>query len=211
MPLTHTQTQLGHSWRNRKIQHNVFFPFLIILLVVALSGCNQEEFDVLNVESALSALYFLPEDEHASILTLHFEVTSDDSVLEVQIATPDKNSRWVVSAKRGEDGRFTVGPLSMGKGNTLVTGMYSMVILNEKGKTIDHSFSVQPPSTSVDPYQWGSYEESERVLTLNRTAVLQVGNEHIDLAADKPFVIDPEYDEFYLSFANGSTIVRVTL
>src|SRR5690554_4925201 len=122
------QTQFDRSYRNNI--RNIALGILFILLILSLSACNQEEFEVLNVDSALSALYFLPEGEHATILTLSFEVTSDDSVVEVQIITPDKNSRWVVSAQKDEAGRFTVGPLSMGKGNALSAGDYSMIVLN---------------------------------------------------------------------------------
>lgn len=207
----HMQTRSDHSYLSKRVFHNLLRLFLIFFIVVSVSGCTREEFDVLNVESSLSALYFLPEGASASILTLSFEVTSDDSVLEVQVSTPDKTSRWVVSAKRDEDGRFAVGPLSMGKGNTLTEGVYSMVILNERGKTIDHSFAVRSPNTTVDPSQWGTYDNDARTLVLHRSATLQVGNEHIDLAEGESHVFSPDDNEFYLSFDQGATIVRVTL
>lgn len=203
------QTQFDHSYRNNI--RNIALGLLFILLIVGLSGCNQEEFEVLNVDSALSALYFLPEGEHATILTLSFEVTSDDSIVEVQITTPDKNSRWVVSALKDEEGRFSVGPLSMGKGNALSAGDYSMIVLNSRGKTIDHTFTVRPLSTDIDPQEWGTYDIDGRILTLNRTGSLQVGDNRVELTAGETHRIAEEIDEFYVSFDHGSTIVRVTL
>ncbi|NLZ77072.1 MAG: hypothetical protein GX911_03795 [Spirochaetales bacterium] len=189
----------------------LFLLPLFFILLLGFSGCREEEFDVLNVESSLSALYFLPEGESASILTLSFELTSDDSVVEVQVSSPDATSRWVVSAKRDEGGRFTVGPLSMGKGNTLAEGVYSMVILNERGKTIDRTVAVRSPDTSVDPFRWGSFDPDTRTLVLKKSATLQVGNDHVDLKEGESHVFAVGEDEFYLSFDRGATIVRVTL
>ncbi len=203
------QTQFDRSYRNNI--RNIALGILFILLILSLSACNQEEFEVLNVDSALSALYFLPEGEHATILTLSFEVTSDDSVVEVQIITPDKNSRWVVSAQKDEAGRFTVGPLSMGKGNALSAGDYSMIVLNSRGKTIDHTFTVRPLSTDIDPQEWGNYDVNERLLTLNRSGSLQVGDARLELAQGEAYRIADGIDEFYVSFDHDSTIVRVTL
>jgi len=94
------QTRSDHSYLSKLVSHKLFCLFLIFFVVFSVGGCKGEEFDVLNVESSLSALYFLPEGASASILTVSFEVTSDDSVLEVQVSTPDKTSRWVVSVKR---------------------------------------------------------------------------------------------------------------
>lgn len=207
----HMQTRSDHSYLSKLVSHKLFCLFLIFFVVFSVGGCKREEFDVLNVESSLSALYFLPEGASASILTVSFEVTSDDSVLEVQVSTPDKTSRWVVSVKRDKQGRFTVGPLSMGKGNTLTEGIYSMVILNEQGKTIDYSFPVRSPNTTVDPLQWGSFDSDARTLVMNRSATLQVGNDHIDLAEGESYIFAPDDHEFYLAFDQGATIVRVTL
>jgi len=205
------QTRSDHSYLSKPVFPRLLNLVLIFFIVFGVSGCKGEEFDVLNVESSLSALYFLPEGASASILTLSFEVTSDDPVLEVQVSTPDKTSRWVVSAKRDEQGRFTVGPLSMGKGNTLTEGIYSMVILNERGKTIDYSFAVRSPSAATDPLQWGAYDSDTRTLVMHRSATLQVGNEHVDLAEGESHVFSSDDNEFYLAFDQGSTIVRVTL
>ncbi len=81
--------------------------------------------------------------------------------------------------------------------------MYSMVILNEQGK--DDRLLASGPLTEHHRRspQWGSFDSDARTLVMNRSATLQVGNDHIDLAEGESYIFAPDDHEFYLAARSG--------
>lgn len=83
------------------------------------------------------------ERDEAELLTLTFSLSKSEEVIQVRVEASDVRYSWTLSATAGRDGRYTVGPLSMGRGVALPEGQYTLVVMLDNGQMISERFSVR--------------------------------------------------------------------
>ncbi len=140
----------------------------LLLLLLLLASCSREELVMLNLQAKVEMLVQPVQESKEQLLTLSFALTGEPSQKQVHIVAGNQKSTWVVKVQGDEKGRYTIGPLSMGRDVLLPQGRWDLSILSEDGQTVKESFvvSYQTPRDLV------AYDKATKTIALGDVSAM---------------------------------------
>jgi len=146
-------------------RHNAVFLLLLLLL---LASCSREELALVDLQTNVAIHVHPAEGRKEQLLTLVFTLTGQPAEKQVHVVAGNQKSSWVVKAQGDEKGRYTIGPLSMGRDVLLPQGRWDLSILSEDGQTVKESFvvSYQTPRDLV------AYDKATKTIALGDVSAM---------------------------------------
>ncbi len=132
MHSTPMRIQLYHTWLHRK--SSILWLLFCILL---LASCSKEEIVVANVEHSINHVIDITSGQFYEHLLLSFDLLGESRPVQVRLASSNNVSSWLASVQgegtASDTAQYQVGPLTMGEGIPLSSGIYNLTIINEDG------------------------------------------------------------------------------
>lgn len=140
----------------------------LLLLLLLLASCSREELVMLNLQAKVEMQVQPVQESKEQLLTLSFTLTGEPSQKQVHIVAGNQKSTWVVKAQGDEKGRYTIGPLSMGRDVLLPQGRWDLSILSEDGQTVKESFVVSYQT----PRELVAYDKATKTIALGDVSAM---------------------------------------